>query len=95
MPRNIEIWGKLSQSPPRTAKYILEVMLVSEGVPFTSCYDEVLDNRVVAADSVATATVVQKLVVLVQVEHVVDRIVKASERHLIRVVVSSCFNEGS
>lgn len=43
-----------------------------KGGPSARCNNKILDNRVIAAHCVATATIVEELVVLFQVEHVVD-----------------------
>lgn len=62
--------------------------------PSAGCDDEILDNRMISTDRVPTATVIQQLLVLFQVKHVVHRVVKSPERHLVGVVISSCKAKG-
>ena len=46
-------------------------MHMEKVIPSARCNDQVLDHRMVAAHSIATAAVIQQLMVLFQVEHVV------------------------
>ncbi len=58
--------------------------------PLASGDDEVFDNGMVAADCVPAAAVVEQLVVLLQVEHVEDRVVQTPEGQLVRIIVPTC-----